>query len=907
MSAMDNPDLRKIEHLFTELSELSSLERIRRLEQIQFEEPEIAYQLGKLFDAETDISSTADHSASIWEKVAPILENNDNNLQIDRYEIVSVIGRGGMGIVYHAVRNDAYRQDVAIKVLHAGLADATSLRRFNSERQVLAKIKHPGVARILDAGTTQDGRPFYVMELVEGLELRDWLKMSLPTLDQRLRCLIRISEAVAEAHRLLIIHRDIKPSNVRIDQSGHPKLLDFGIAKQVDGEVDTSLTLTRTRVYSPEYAAPEQIQGEDLSTAVDVYGLGVLMYVLLAGASPYRTSGLGLHDVEQAILNDEPMRLSHAMDFGEVSHPYNRDALRGDLDAIALKAIRKEPGLRYGSVQQLIDDLVRFLDNKPVAARDGNNRYRLKKFLKRNQLAVGSATVIFLLVLGLSIVSTYSAFITDQKNQEIIAERDRAQAMSDFMLSVFRSGNPFSDQNPNLTARQLLDIGLRRIDDMFSTNPDLAIYMKYPIASAYKGIGQLAKADSVLNHLYSQVREFKSEGSMEELSVLFEMAIIRDQLGDYKGADSLHKLIQVNAKNWGLDTTPKFMEAYAEHAIMNIKLNRPLDEYQAQLPINIRTLVQNGHSGTHAHIVSLMSLGSSYYYTDPKLGIPFLEEADSLFRMAGLQESSQTLMLTNNLSLFYQNSGKVDKADQSYKKLIHLVETYLSENAGYVSTVYNNYATFLKEQGRRDEAIIVLQKAYDVQIESGNPSDNNMLLIYGNLGVINQEIGNHRLALEYLEKAYEIGLRMVGEEHEFMAMIHTYNGISMAHLSMFSEARASIERGMRIRIRSGGEQNLALADSEYAFAELSILESNFSRAEAHLQRSISLLKSVHPADHQLILKSADRLIELYTIQAKNREARMFATEHLSEIQTVNPSNRELIIRYQDIIASLGGE
>lgn len=905
---MDSSDLQRIEKLFTELSELSPNNRRERLEEIRNQEPETALQLIKLLEAQANVSSTADHSASIWSKVAPMIEDDiDTSIDIDRYEIVSVIGRGGMGTVYHGIRKDSYRQDVAIKVLRAGATDSVSVRRFNWERQVLAKIKHPGVARILDGGTTKDSRLFYVMELVEGRELKEWLRYENPTLEARLKCLIQIAEAVAEAHRLLIMHRDIKPANVRIDHNGNPKLLDFGIAKQFEGDVDASLTLTRARVYSPEYAAPEQIRGDELSTAVDVYGLGVLMYTILAGASPYKTKGMGLHDVEHAILNDEPMRLSQVSETGDQTPPYDKNQLRGDLDAIALKAIRKEPELRYGSVKEFIDDILRYLENKPVIARGGNRRYRIKKYLKRNKYAVASAAVIFMLVLGISIVSSYTVVVLEDKNREITAERDRAQAMSDFMLSVFRSSNPFSDQDPNLTARQLLDVGLGRIDTEFASNPDLAIYMKLPIASAYKGIGLLSKADSVLKQLHDQIRDQKPEGSLDELIVLFDMAIIRDQLGDYMGADSLHRLIQANAQLWGLLNTPKVMEAYAEHAIMNIKLNRPLEEFQTQLPLNIQFLEENGYGGSYAHINSLMSLGSSYFYGDPTIGIPFLEEADSLYRMAGFDESTQTLMLTNNLALFYQNSGMVDKADMSYRKLLKLVDTYLSENSGYVSTAYTNYATFLNEQGRRDDAIVALQKAYDVQIESGNPSDNNMLIIYGNLGVINQESGNHEMALEYLRRAYEIGLRMVGEVHEFMAMIHTYNGISMAHLGMMPKAQSEIEKGMSIRIQLGGEQNWSIANSEYAFAQLAILEKDHERAEAHLLRSLSLLKSIYATDHQLITKSLDLLIEVLSNQNKWTDALSYASDHLVQLEAISTKNIQLLSKYRQIVSELGGK
>jgi len=905
---MDAFDLQRLEELFTKFSELNSDERADHLKEIQDREPDIAIQLLKLLEAQTDESSTADHSASIWGKVAPlIVDNIDDGLNIDRYEIVSVIGRGGMGTVYHAIRKDSYRQDVAIKVLHAGATDSMSVRRFNWERQVLAKIKHPGVARILDGGTALDGRLFYVMELVEGLELKEWLRLEKPTLEARLKCLIQIAEAVAEAHRLLIIHRDIKPANVRIDYNGNPKLLDFGIAKQFDGDMDASLTLTRARVYSPEYAAPEQIRGDELSTAVDVYGLGVLMYMMLGGASPYKTKGIGLHDIEHAILNDEPDRLSQVSDSDGQTHPYDKSLLRGDLDAIALKAIRKEPELRYGSVKEFINDILRYLENKPVVAREGNRQYSIKKFLRRNKYAVGSGLVIFMLVLGISIVSSYTVVVLEDKNREITAERDRAQAMSEFMLSVFRSGNPFSDQDPNLTARQLLDIGLSRIDAKFESNPDLAIYMKLPIASAYKGIGQLNKADSVLNQLHGQIRGLKPDGSLDEIIVLFDMAVIRDQLGDYKGADSLHRLIQANALQWGFQNTTKVLEAYAEHTIMNIKLNRPLEEFQTQLPLNIRYLEENGYGGSYAHITSLMSLGSSYFYNDNKIGIPFLEEADSLYRLAGLEESTQTLMLTNNLALFYQNSGMVEKADQRYKKLLNLVDTYMADNSGYVSTVYTNYATFLNEQGRREDALTALKKAYDVQIESGNPSDNNMLIIYGNLGVINQESGNHEMALVYFQRAYEIGLRMVGEVHEFMAMIHTYNGISMAHLGMMSKAKDEIDKGISVRIQLGGEQNWSIANSEYAYAELAILEQDYFQAEIHLLRSISLLKSNYTVDHQLVMKSIDRLIDVLKNQNKIYDALSYISDHLAELEAIPADNMQLINKYQRMVTELSGK
>jgi eukaryotic-like serine/threonine-protein kinase len=898
-------DLHEIERIFTELSELGAEKRQNQLEALRLENPEIATRIESLFLALDDASSTLDQSASIFERVSPLLdEAGKSTVQIDRYEILSIIGRGGMGTVYHAIRNDTYRQEVAIKVLHPGLMDSTSAKRFEWERQVLARIKHPGVARIMDGGTTKDGNHFYVMELVEGLEMRDWLSSKQPNLTERLLCLRSVAEAVAEAHRLLIIHRDIKPANVRIDQNGQPKLLDFGIAKQIDHSADSSVTITRSRVYSPEYAAPEQIRGDELTTAVDIYGLGMLMYIMLAGGSPYETKGKNLHDVEQVILNDTPKRMSSLAHINGSNAPFKSDALIGDLDAIALKAIRKEPELRYASVQQFIDDIDRFMEQKPVLAREGSTRYRLQKFMRRNKLAVIGSAMIIVLILGLSLLSVYTAIVTDQKNREIIAERDRAQAVSDFMLSVFRSGNPFSNQDPNITARQLLEIGTKRIDSLYRDNPDLALYMKFPIASAFRSIGMFSKADSIYAELLHDIQNQKPNGSIEELSIILDIAIIRDQLGDYKTADSLFVLIQEKARLWGLENDPKVIEAYAEHAISTTKQNKPIDVFQQQLLKNIETLKADGKGGSYPHITTLMALGSSYYYTDPSLGLPFLEEADSLFKVAGLGESSITLMLTNNLALFYQNSGNIQKADQSYKKLLFLIDTYMSDNISYSSLAYTNYATFLKESDLIAEALVALQKAYDIQQNSGSPIPYNMFLIYGNYGILHQELGNHSIALDYFDKTHELGLTLIGEEHEFMAMLHTYRGISMAHMGKMQDALDMIDKGVQIRLRSGGEQNWYLGDSEYALSELALIAGKYMDAITHLRRSIALYRSIHPADQHQVMKSTDRLIDVYGMMGDREQAENVISQYLKELEEAENSNAKAISKYRDKLAHL---
>ena len=355
--------------------------------------------------------------------------------RIGPYQIVEEIGHGGMGTVYRAVRaDDQYRKEVAIKVVRGGLGDEFRLHRFLSERQILANLDHANIARLLDGGATEDGRPYVVMEYVEGRPIDEYCDQGKLPVPERLKLFRTVCSAVAYAHQRLVIHRDIKPVNILVTKDGDPKLLDFGIAKILDPE-DTGVdqTVTVMRLMTPEYASPEQVRGEPITTASDVYSLGVVLYGLLTGRRPYGPASRVPRDIVQAVIETEPEKPSASVTRAETvtaqSVSETRDEipeklqrrLRGDLDNIVLKALRKEPERRYASVEQFSEDIRRHLEGLPVIARPDTFFYRSGKFVKRHKASVAAAiTVLLTLIVGLAITvhETYIARAERAKAEE---------------------------------------------------------------------------------------------------------------------------------------------------------------------------------------------------------------------------------------------------------------------------------------------------------------------------------------------------------------------------------------------------------------------------------------------------------------------------------------------------------
>ncbi len=436
-----------------------------------------AFLAGKAIDhVELSAEMTADHAR------ADTLQGR----RIGSYLVLEEIGHGGMGTVYRATRaDDQFSQQVAVKVVRGGLGDRLAIQRFKAERQILANLDHPNIARLLDGGTTEDGRPYVVMEYIQGSPIDQFAEARALSLRERLTLFRTVCSAVAYAHQRLVIHRDIKPANILVTAEGVPKLLDFGIAKilddpqQSDGvTIGAEPTVTMVRLMTPEYASPEQVRGEPVTTATDVYSLGVVLYSLLTGRRPYPVASKTAHEIVQAVLETEPEKPSAS----------NR-RLRGDLDNIVLKALRKEPARRYTSVEQFSEDIRRHLDGLPVSARPDTLAYRGSKFVRRHKWAVLAACLAVLALIGGMAATLREAYIAREERARAEQRFDDVRRLANSML--FEVHDAIQNLPGATPARKVLVDRATQYLDKLAQEAKGDLSLQRELAAAYERVGDV--------------------------------------------------------------------------------------------------------------------------------------------------------------------------------------------------------------------------------------------------------------------------------------------------------------------------------------------------------------------------------------------------------------------------------
>jgi serine/threonine-protein kinase len=442
------------------------------------------------------------------------------SLGADRgYRVVRELARGGMGVVYLAERADGeYTLEVAIKLLsHAALLQPEALLRLKLEREILARLNHPNIARLLDGGTTADGLPYLVMEYVDGERLDVWCKRRAPPVEERLVLFLAICDAVAYAHRNLVVHRDLKPANVLVTADDAPKLLDFGIAKLLAADA-SALTEEGARPMTPRYASPEQVLGKPVTTLSDVYSLGVVLYELLTDTTPYGDAISTPLSLPQVICERDPPPPSA-----------QKLALRGDLDAITMRALRKAPEARYASVEALAEDLRAYLDGRPVAARHGERWYRARRFAQRHWRALATAAAVLLLVAG------FVARLNIELAQTAL-ERDKAQRVVAFFGDLFQVADPSEARGSTITVREVLERGARALDADTTLEPAVRAAMLEIIGTVNRRLGLLKQAEPLLERSVALRADLEPAGRVHALSAL---AALRIDQGKFAPAQAL--------------------------------------------------------------------------------------------------------------------------------------------------------------------------------------------------------------------------------------------------------------------------------------------------------------------------------------------------------------------------------
>lgn len=668
------------------------------------------------------------------------------------YVIEEEIGRGGMGVVWRARRADGIvKRAVALKLLHAGLYSEDLLARFNRERDILAELAHPNIARLYDAGATATGQPFIALEYVEGLPLTDYCNRNRLDLRQRLALIVQVLQAVHYAHSHLVIHRDLKPSNILVTADGQVRLLDFGIAKLLpaQGGGDSAMTELGARALTPDYAAPELITGGAVTTATDVYSAGVVLYELLTGQRPYRLNRETRGALEEAIVSADPDRPSRV-----VTDKKLQRSLAGDLDTIALKALKKLPAERYASADAMLLDINRYLRNEPVLARPDRAWYRLRKFIVRHALTVNLATAFLLVLVGGLGAALWEAHAAR-------AQAARADAAKGFLIKVFSAGNTANTQGKNITASEILERGARQLDVELKDQPLLLGELHDEIADIYSSFGanedvlahsQRAAAllgqygardtDAYLDALYRIADSYKEREQWPEARAAYQN--LRAAAAAHFGPQNVWEGKALEDLAWSEAVSGNLPAAESltrqSLALMKALYGERSGQYLRVLGASVQLYLDGGRPADALPVVrKLIELAPqvpSYALPDRLMDRYML--GSTLYRMQRFQESADTL-----------------------RALVPDMEHNMGLRNDRTSKARNTLALDLKELGELDEALAIqrhnleyLQNSRDGDPDLIAGQQATLTRILGRIDQFGEAIPLQREIVKYFDRKY---------------------------------------------------------------------------------------------------------------------------------------------------------
>jgi tetratricopeptide (TPR) repeat protein len=618
--------------------------------------------------------------------------------RLGAWRIAGLIGRGGMGEVYRAERADGqFEQQVALKLIRSDAA--AEPRRFTAERQILARLEHPGIARLLDGGVAPDGRPYMVMELVSGAAITEWCRARDADLEQRLTLFMAACEAVAYAHRNLVIHRDLKPGNVMVTAEGAVKLLDFGIAKLVDAEgVDAEQT--RYAPVTLGYAAPEQLAGGAVTTAADVYALGMLLLELLTGRRPWSLSELSMPAALDKLLRESPPPPSR-LAARSMEPPVPPRLLRGDLDAIVARALRREPEKRYATVEALREDVARHLAGEAVAAREGARLYAFSRFVGRNRLMVAAALAVLLAIVGGSLGIAWQARRTE-------AEARKATAVRDFLVGIFKVNdlnNPDGARARATTAEQMLDLGARRIDTDLQDVPEVKAELLGTIGGLYADLDLSQRAIPLLQHQVDILRAH-GESQAQLAEALAQLGGAQTVAGRYTDAErTLNDALAGLKKSDEQDSVARARALLylSQIALRNRAATDPLAEQYAQDSLHI---LETAHPEDSLRIAVLIQLGRiGFWREDFAMAEPHFKQALALLQAPQFRAyRSEMAGVHLDYGDMLQRAARYDEAEVELRQAIDQYLTQIGADYPQTLRAQEDLAGALFESGRLAEA-----------------------------------------------------------------------------------------------------------------------------------------------------------------------------------------------------------
>ena len=768
--------------------------------------------------------------------------------RIGPYKVLRELGRGGMGTVYLAVRGDGdYGVRVALKVLEPRLAHGDFVRRFRAEGHVLARLRHPNIAALLDGGTSPEGLPYLVMEYVRGTPVDLYCRDRDLPLEQQLRLFQRVCSAVQFAHRSLVVHRDLKPSNILVTYDGVPKLLDFGIAKLLDpepGPEPQAATATELRLMTPEYASPEQVRGEPVTTATDVYSLGHLLYVLLTRRGPYRLRSARLEELLRAICEQEPEKPSTALGNARTLRPQRkgqttRRRLKRDLDHVILRALRKEPERRYRSVEELSGEVERHLAGLPVLARKGTLTYRTGRFLRRHTLGSLAGAAFAVTILSF-------AFTMAIQRREVARERDRAEQVTEFLIDMFEAANANNRPvNEPMTAREVLEEGAVALGAGLVDQPEQRAALMETVGRVYLSLGLGTQAESFLRDALTLRRA--------------------------AGAHPLEVAVTVNHLAEALFRQGEFLDA---EPLLRRALESQRESLDENHPAVARTL-QN---------LARMHHEKGRYSTAEMLARRSL----AIFRSAYGPRHEEVATGATGLAQALKRQGDLAQAERLFHEALALRRELLGRDHGEIVDALNNLASVLTDKGDHRRAEPLYREALGMARRLFGDEHPETAAMMNNLALAMIPRSDLAAAEELIREALKVNRKVLGAEHSVVAI----NLSNLASVLMtrgdYAGAEAMARESLNLRRQALGSEHPLIGQSLNVLASVLRWKGDLDAAEQLYRQALEKARRLGPASPHVVL-ILNRLTEtalargdLAAAEALGREASVIAERALDD-------------------------
>ncbi len=934
---MDPERFRLLSGLFQAAIEAPPAERQAFAERAAAEDPELGRRLAAMLEA---------HEASIDLLALPKHEPEDAGEaepapppRIGPYRVLEEIGRGGMGAVYLAVRDDgSFRRQVAIKLIKRGMDSDEIVRRFVAERQILAQLQHPNIARLLDGGSTADGRPYFVLEHIAGRPLAAYCAEQGLGVEARLRLWLAVCSAVAFAHQNLVVHRDLKPGNILVGNDGVPKLLDFGIAKLLaPSPLEPALTATYLPAgpMTPDYASPEQRAGRPVTTATDVFGLGLLLCELLTGHGPAAMARLGGGELPSPSRVVRGLGLPASPGDGGLPGDAKRLARRlaGDLDTIAGKALAQEPGERYASVAELAGDVERHLAQLPVKARRPTLRYRLGRALRRHKVAAGVAAT-FLLALAFG---AWQAYQTARERDRAEAQARRAEALAGLLVEVFKGSEPARSRGAEVTARELLEEAERRLlategstlgsaAAHAALEPRTRAYLLHVIGEVNDQLGLYPEARRVFERALD-LRDLGAgrEAELEAAATLTQLAHVLRQQGELAASDALYRrALEIRVRLAGPDSLA-VAETVNGLGLLHLEKNEPeraeelllravglrrrggaeLDLAESLLNLAALRIEQERPEEAEA----LLAEGTEIHHRllgseHPRLAIDLSSLAALLFRQGRFDDAArryrEALALRrrllpaghpdvavnlSNLAAAEDKRGDLAAAEQALSEALAIHRGRPAGPHPDLADTLSGLAAVLQKKGDPRAALPLFEQAIAMYRALSGEQSPEVATALSNLALLERDLGDQAAAERLARQALRMRRELLGPEHPTVAASLNLLGGLLRQAGRLAEAEDAYRQAVALRRKALGPGHPDLATSLLGLGSVLLERRRAREAQEPLENALRLRRQAFPSGHFEIARAESGLGACYAALGRQAEARELLERSLRTLET----------------------